>query len=244
MVKKSMILVAAVLMALGLKAQSVQETIVMVGTLTVPAYTVSFDKDAKLVQDAMNQRLKDLKLKTKKSEGYVAALEQVCTEISTAPLSLYTKVEEEGKKKERMAVLTVCAISNDLTIDQAALRSSVRQFAESMVGYIQRYEAAQQLAIEQENLKKAEKAASAATSAVNDLEKDITSGKKKISDKKSEIEKLKGKIKDLENDIKDLEKEIEKNNDKKSDAEKKAAEAEQTVKTQQAEVDRWQQMAN
>lgn len=243
MMKKGIIFVAAALVALSLDAQSVQETTVNIGILTAPAYTVTLEKDAKVVQDAMNQRLKDMKLKTKKAEGYIAALEQVCPEISTAPLSLYTKVEEQGKKKDKVAVVTVCAISNDLTIDQNALRNSVRQFTESMVQYMNRYEAMQKMEAEQENLKKAEKAAAAAASTVSGLEKDIASAQKKIEDKKAEIEKLKGKISDLQGDIKSLESEIEKNTGKKSDAEKKSAEAQQNVKAVEQEVERWRQQA-
>ena len=241
MVKRGILLITATLMALGISAQNVQETTVNIGPLTAPAYTVSFEKDAKMVQDAINQRLKDMKLKTKKSDGYIAALEQTCSEISAAPLSLYTKVEEQGKKKDRVTVLTICAISSDLTIDQIALRNNVRQFTESMIPYMNRFEAQQKMEAEQDNLKRAEKAASAAASVVTGLEKDINSAQKKISDKKAEIEKLKGKIKDLENDIKDLEKEIEKNSDKKSEAEQRSAEAQQNVKDIEKEVDRYQQ---
>lgn len=243
MMKKGLFFVAAALMALCVNAQGVQETTVNIGILTAPAYTVNLDKDAKVVQDAMNQRLKDMKLKTKKAEGYIAALEQVCPEISTSPINLYTKVEEQGKKKDKVTVVTVCAISNDLTIDQAALRASVRQFAESMVQYMNRYDAQKKMEAEQDNLKKAEKAAASAASVVTGLDKDIASAQKKIEDKKAEIEKLKGKIGDLQADIKSLESEIEKNTGKKADAEKKSAEAQQNVKAAEQEVERWRQQA-
>ncbi len=243
MIKKGLLVLAAALVALSVSAQNVQETTVNIGILTAPAYTVSLDKDVKVVQDAVNQRLKDMKLKTKKSEGYIAALDQVCPEITTTPVSLYTKVEEQGKKKDKVTVVTVCAISSDLTIDQTALRNSVRQFVESMVPYMNRYDAMQKMEAEQENLKKAEKAAASAASVVTGLEKDIASAQKKIEDKKSEIEKLKGKISDLQNDIKSLESEIEKNKGKKSDAQQKSSEAQQNVKAAEQEVERWRQLA-
>ena len=64
MTRKSMLLVlCATLLGINAMAQTVQEATVQVGTLTVPAYTLSVEKDVKLVQNALNQRFKDAKLK-------------------------------------------------------------------------------------------------------------------------------------------------------------------------------------
>ena len=156
MIKKVIVLALAAFIGTSLMAQTVQETTTMVGEKTVTAYTVSLQKDVKMVQEAMNQRLKDAKLKTKKSEGFIAALDQVFTDISQNSLSLYTKVEEQGKRKDKVTVVTVCAISNDLTISQSAINGNVRNFVQNFVQYINKYEAGQQMEAEQANLKKAE----------------------------------------------------------------------------------------
>ncbi len=65
MIKRSIALAMLVLFGINVMAQGVQEATVNVGALTVPAYTLNTDKDVKLVQEAMKQRLKDAKLKTK-----------------------------------------------------------------------------------------------------------------------------------------------------------------------------------
>ena len=243
MIKKLIALAFAAFVGTSLMAQSVQETTVMVGEKTVTAYTVSLQKNADMVQDAMNQRLKDAKLKTKKSEGYIAALDQMYAEISNATMSLYTKVEEQGKRKDKVAVVTVCAISNDLTISQSVINNNVRNFVEGFVQYVSKYEASQQMEAEQANLKKAEKAAGKAAAAVTDLENDIAKAQKKIEDRRKDIEKYQQKIAECEKEIADLEKSIEKNTGKKAEAEKKAEEANQNVKAAEGEVEKYRQMS-
>ena len=224
-------------------AQSVQEATVNVGALTVPAYTMTLDKDAKMVQEAMKQRLKDMKLKTKTVEGYLAAPDVVIPEISTGTVSLYTKVEEQGKKKNKVTVVTVCAVSNDLTIDQSTMRGNVRSWLSDFAPYITKYEAGQNMEAEQANLKKAEKQADKAAAEVTGLEKDIASAEKKIADKREEIKKYEQKIKDCEKEIADLEKSIGKYHDKKSAAEKKVDEANQNVRAVEGEVEKYRQMS-
>lgn len=243
MIKKVIVLALAAFIGTSLMAQTVQETTTMVGEKTVTAYTVSLQKDVKMVQEAMNQRLKDAKLKTKKSEGFIAALDQVFTDISQNSLSLYTKVEEQGKRKDKVAVVTVCAISNDLTISQNAINSNVRNFVQNFVQYINKYEASQQMEAEQANLKKAEKAAGKAAAAVTDLENDITKAQKKIEDRRKDIEKYQQKIADCEKEIADLQKSIKKNTGKKAEAERKAEEANQNVKAVEGEVEKYRQLS-
>ena len=243
MIKKLIALAFAAFVGTSLMAQSVQETTVMVGEKTVTAYTVSLQKDVDIVADAMNQRLKDAKLKIKKSEGYVAALDQVFAEISQTSMSLYTKVEEQGKRKNKETVVTVCAISNDLTISQSVINNNVRNFVEGFVQYVSKYEASQQMEAEQANLKKAEKAAGKAAAAVTDLENDIAKAQKKIEDRRKDIEKYQQKIAECEKEIAELEKSIEKSTGKKSEAEKKSAEAQQNVKAAEGEVEKYRRMS-
>lgn len=243
MIKKVFALAMVALFGANVMAQGVQEATVNVGALTVPAYTLSVNKDVKMVQEAMKQRLKDAKLKTKSVEGYVACQDVIIPEISTGTITLYTKVEEQGKKKNKTTVVTVCAVSNDLTIDQMNMRNNVRNWLNDFVPYISKFEAGQNMEAEQANLKKAEKQADKAAAEVTGLEKDIASAEKKIADKREEIKKYEQKIKDCQKEIADLEKSIGKYNDKKATAEKKVDEAQQNVKAVEGEVEKYRQMS-
>ena len=74
---KKLLLLPAMLMAFSMvMAQNIETKSVQVGTVTAPGFSVTIQKKADLVQDAMNKRLKDADLKTKKSEGFIAVLDQ------------------------------------------------------------------------------------------------------------------------------------------------------------------------
>ncbi|MCR4659570.1 MAG: hypothetical protein K5650_04660 [Bacteroidales bacterium] len=243
MFKKVLILSAAMVLAFGLKAQTIMETTCKVGDFIAPALVMSIEKDVKLTQDAMRQRLKDTKLKVKNVDGYVAILDQKFEQIAPTPVNFYTKVEEMGQRKDRTTMVTVCAMTNDLTIDQQTVQANVRLFLQDFAGYVVRYEAQQNMEAQQDNLKKAQKASDAAVSALSSLEKDIASDQQKIADKQKDIEKYKAKIAECEQDIKNLQAGIEKKQGKKDDAQKKVDATGQTVRETEGEVERYRQQA-
>ena len=168
---KKLLLLPAMLMAFTMvMAQNIEAKSVQVGTVTAPGFSVTIQKKTDLVQDAMNKRLKDAGLKTKKSEGFIAALDQLFAEIATDPINLYTKVEKDSKNS---ATVTVCVIPTDLTADRETMQANVRRFVEGLVQYVNKYEAQNNMEAEQGNLKKAQKSQSKAVAAVEKLDKNI-----------------------------------------------------------------------
>ena len=238
---KKLLLLPAMLMAFSaLMAQNIEQKSVQVGTVTAPGYSVTIQKKADLVQDAMNKRLKDADLKTKKSEGFIAVLDQLFAEISTDPINLYTKVEKESKSS---ATVTVCVIPTDLTADRETMQANVRRFVEGFVQYVTKFEAQNNMEAEQSNLKKAEKSQAKAVAAVEKLDKNIQKNKEKIADKKKDIEKYNQKIKECQEDIKKLEAEIVKDQEKKGAAQKDVEKANDNVRSVQGEVEKYRQQA-
>ena len=244
MMKKVFSITAAVLMSLSLSAQVViEETAVKIGPITTPAYTATLNKDASLTQDAMKKRLKDAKLKTKSTEGYIASLEQVFSEISEVPVNFYTKVEQQGRRDSKTVTITVAAIPSNLTVDQAAMNANVRLFLENFITYVDKFEALKNMDEKLVELKKAEKLKANAISDLGDLEKSIANDQQKIASKQKDIESLRQKISDYEKDIEKLESNIKRNNGKKSDAQDKINEADKNVKAIEAEVERFRELA-
>ena len=237
--KKVFSLALAVLMTLGLAAQSVNESVAAIGDLSVPACNISLQKDVKVIKAAMDQYLKENGLKVKSQQGYQAALNQVIPTISQGEISLYTKVEKQKKN----ALVTVAVIGNDLTIDQSDLRDNAKSWLNGFVQYIARYEASQSMNAEQKNLDKANKEAAKASKNLAAIEKAIANDQKKIESKKADNAKLKEKIQKNEQEIKNLQADIEKQNKKKADAQDKVKAANQNVNEVQGEVDRYRQMA-
>jgi len=245
MIKKVFTFAIAALMTLGLAAQAVTESTTQIGGLTVPAATVTIQKDPDMVQNAMIQYLKDAKLKPQKDEqGYYMCANAFIEEIAISDINFYTLVNAQGKKKNREAVVTVAALSSNIAMnDPATMRAGAMRWLSGFTSYVDRYEAQMNMQAEQGNLKKAEKQAEKAAKAVAAIDKKVAKKQQKIADKEKEIKKYQQKIKDCEKDIKQLQSDIEKTTGKRAEAEKKVDEANQNVNNVQGEVDRYRQMA-
>ena len=233
MMKKLLLLPVALMAFATAMGQDVKSESIKVGTVTTPGFTILIEKSANLVSDALEQRLKDANLKTKKSEGFVAALDQLFAEIAPEPINFYTKVEKDSKNS---CLVTVCVIPTDLTADREVMQGNLRAFLQNLVQYVNRFEAKNNMEAEQDNLKKAQKKQASAVGAVEKLDK-------KIANKRKDIEKYKEKIKECEEDIKKLEADITKDQDKKSDAQKTVEQANENVKNAEGEVEKYRQLA-
>ena len=221
---KKLILLPALLLAFGSAfAQKVESKNVQIGSITPQGFTVTIEKNVDLVKDAMEQRLDDAKLKTKKSEGFVVAFGQRFSEIDPEPINFYTKVEKAGKNKTQV---TVCAIPTDLSADQKELQNNLHNFLSNFVQYVNKFEARNNMEVEQGNLKKAQKKHASAVSVV---EKDI--------------EKYKQKIIECQEDIKKLEANITKSQEKKKDAQKDVEDANDNVRNVQGEVEKYRTLS-
>lgn len=248
--KKIFMFVMAAAMFAGLSAQNVQETNAQYEDFTIPAFTVTLSQEKDIVTDALQQRLKEAGLKTSKNSGHITAENQTFTEIYAQPIDFYAKVEEQGRKSDRVTIVTFFAKSPNLTISQNELNVNVRRFAETFPSYVERFEASKKAGAESKNLDKAKKAQSKAASALASLEKDIASDQSKITKKQNEIAKkeaeiakLQQKIEDLRKDIEKLNSNIEKNNNKKDEAQEKLERANQEVQAIEGELNRYRQQA-
>ena len=100
--KKVFTFAVAALMTLGLAAQSVTESTLQVGGLTVPAATVSLQKDPKMVQDAMIQYLKENKLKPQKDDqGYYVCTNAFIEDIAINDINFYYQPKNLSFSTER-----------------------------------------------------------------------------------------------------------------------------------------------
>ena len=240
MKKLSMLALAFVMMA-GLKAQTVQETTIQYGDFTVPAFTLTVTQEQDIVVEALNQRLKESSVKSTKTSGYIAVLNQTFDAIYAQPVDFYAKVEEQGKKKDRVTVVTFFAKSPNLTISQNELNNNVRTFAENFQRYVTKFEAQMKVGAEQKNLEKAQKNQAKAAAAVAKIGKSINSDMEKIEKKKADIAKYQQKIDDCNKEIEKLQANIEKSKSKMDSAQQKANEADEAVRSSESDLNRYQQ---
>ena len=238
--KRLFLFAIAALMAVTLNAQDIKEGTASIGNLKAPAYTLTLQKDKKFVQKCFEQRLKDSKIKTKKSEGYDACLGVVFPEVSHSPINIYTKVDGKGDS----STVTVCAMSSDLSVNQQTINTNLVAFLTSFTRYVDKCEAAEQLVIAQEGLKKAQKEQKSATSELARMEKATKKSTQKIDELQKNIEKYRTSITEAEKEIEKLNFDIEKaTNGKLPETQKRVEEANRAVKDAEANVERLQKLA-
>ena len=238
--KKLFVLAIAALMAVNLNAQEVTEGTVAIGSLKAPAYTLTLQKDKKFVQNCFEKRLKEAKLKTKKSEGFDACLGAVVPEIAATPINLYTKVDGRGNS----STVTICAMSSDLSANQQTINTNVVKYLNNFTRYVEKCEAAEQLAIAQEALKKAQKEQKTASSELAKMEKATKKSNQKIDDLQKNIEKYRNSIAEAEKEIEKCRYDIEKTTKGKlPETQKRVEEANKAVKDAEATVEKYQKLA-
>lgn len=238
--KHTVTITLALLAALFVKAQDITEIPLTINDMPVPAACkLSLEKDESLVKDALKQRLSDLK--TKKDNGYTVAYDQTVRELASSPITIYTKVEEQGRRKNRTTEVTLAATSTDANVI-ASLQANIKSWLADFVKYVDRYEAQQQLAKEEEILKKKEKIHKSAVSDVAAIEKTINSKSEKIESKKKDIEKYNSKIADAENDIKELQSDIEKQGKKLEESKKALEEAQKDLDEAKSTVEKYRKL--
>ena len=240
MSKKLLLFSAALVLFAGVKSQNVEATTAQLGSIAAPAFSIKIEKNEHLVQNALNQRLKEADMKTQKIEGFTACLDQLFADIATIPINLYTKVERDGKNK---CIVTVCAFPTDLSVNKESIQTNTQTFLEGFVSYVNRFEARGQLEEAQSNLKKAQKKLEAAESAVAKIEKNIKEDQEDIAEKTKEIEKYNEKIRNCQADIKKLEEKIAKRQEEKTKASQEVDKASENVSNVLKEVERYQKLA-
>ena len=238
--KRLFVLAIAALMVASLNAQEVKETTVAIGSLNAPAYTLTLQTDKKVVQDALEQRLKDAKLKTKKSEGFQASLGAVFQEIAPTPINFYYKIDGNSKS----TTMTVCAMSTDLSANQQTINSNVVNFLNNFTQYLTKREAAKQLVVAQDALKKAQKEQKNAASDLAKIEKSTEKTRKKIEELDKNIKKWQDNIAEAEKNVRKYNAEIEKSTGSKlTDAQKRVQQADKAVNEAESNVEKWRQLA-
>lgn len=226
-----------------LSAQSIQDTVAKVGVVSTQAYSMTIDRDADLVEGAVKKRLKDVGLKVKNTDGYVASLEQVFADLSGEMVNFYVKVEEKGRRNNKYSVVTAFAMHSNLNTDPEALHQNVKAFLIDFVGYIDKYQSYLKMVDKQDELSKAERVWNQAVSDKTSIEKAIASDKQKIESKQEDIESLRRKIAECEKSINEYRVNIENNSRKLSEADKNVYDAEAKARAIEAEVEKFRQLS-
>ena len=237
MIKKTFFFTVAFLVVATISAQTIQETTLKIGVQNVPGFVAQVPQDIKTVQEAVKQKLKASKVRTTTSQGYTAVLGQTIPEIADVPLNMYLKVEEQGKRDNKVTTITICAMTMNIADIVTGLHGKINSYLEDIVNQCNRIEASAMLSNEQKNLKKAQDSHEDATDKLEKLRKSTLKNQERLTANQNEISKLKARIKDLEDENADLQKAIDKAIEAEPQLQQNIDDAAKAVQQSQEKVD-------
>ncbi|MBQ9473945.1 MAG: hypothetical protein IJU81_06010 [Bacteroidales bacterium] len=255
--KRFATLAVALFFAFALSAQTIQDVKAIYSGMEMPACRISLQSDKATVSDVLAQRLNEAMLQTTSSEGYTVAFNQSFAAIYDMPVDFFAKVEEQGKKSNKVVVLTVFARCGDHNANQEVINANVRSFVGSFPDYVARYEAKQNMAKEQQNLAKAQKQQAKAAAAAASVDKDIAKQQakidkqdqaiakqqEKIEKQQAKLSQMKDKAEQMQRKREQLANSLDKTQARKTEADEKLRSADEKVRASEAEVDNFRRQA-
>ncbi|MDR0829297.1 MAG: hypothetical protein LBN95_04185 [Prevotellaceae bacterium] len=192
-----------------LSAQKVDKVTFDFNKAQAVGYVISYtDRDVKLVSDAFQNRLEKIYgLKSgKKITGFAGYQNQVLAPIGSYPITVYFKVEEEGKKNAKITKLyfLVCDGAGNLYTPENApqtLEANVFQFLNDFQPFLVEYDYNLQLVAAQNLLAKQKKDLDGLNKDKVGLQKDKEKIEGKIRDKETEISNKETEIANQEKEV-------------------------------------------
>jgi len=166
---------------------NVRESTVSFGKTSQSAVVADYDLPASMVEDALKQHMEKAGLDKKKSEkGFMAYKGAAWKEISNDKADIYLKVDGKGNKST-ISVLYSKGYDNFISSStDAETVNAIKNFLTNFVTDLKKYQLMQDIAKQEDAVKKAEKVFSASVSDGKSLADDKAKIEKKIADNTNE----------------------------------------------------------
>lgn len=153
---------------------------------------------SKTIEAALDQRLKDDKIKTKSSKGFTLAEGAKLLAITPDLMDYYFKVESKDKEKAVLYVGISKGNTNFITGDtDGKIWDGGKAFLNQFVTYVYQYKLGLDISAQEKVVKDAEKALEKAVKEGEDLTKKLEDNKKDQENKKADLEKQNALLSDL-----------------------------------------------
>lgn len=213
--KRICMLVAGIMMACTVMAQTAQETTVEFNKKNVQGVCITFSNFSQdVVRDALTNRMeKDGGLKGSNVKGWRAYLAQKFLELGDKNFDIYTNVVTMGKKKDiQVVVYMLVSTGNENFVTSANEREVIdnaKNFLNNFASYVRVHDINVKIANQNEVIAKLKKEHESLNgdkekmqNQIKDLEKKIASKQDEISNKEKEIQKAEEALKEIEKSLK------------------------------------------
>ncbi len=147
-----------------------------------PSVAGDFSFPEKTVAKAIDDKMEKLGYKGKESKGFIVYKGVSLSELGSQPLDMYFKVDG---KRENTTVNLMLSKGNEIFVtelDDASIVNNAKSFMDSLAPSIEAYDLEQQIANQENDLKKAEKKYQKLVNDAEDLQKNKTKIESKIEE--------------------------------------------------------------
>ncbi len=188
MKKISVTLFILVAIATFAGAQTVRETRLSVLDSGRMGFSIEFNFEQKVLQDAWNKKCEELKIKSKPSKGLDVFTAVLVPDIHFESIDMYVKIDKLDKTRSEIAITVSKGNTNFITNEDGKMVENMNRFLDKFILYADQYKLGLDIADQEDQIKNTQKA----------YDKLIDEGKKL----QEQMDKNKG---DQENKVKELE---------------------------------------
>lgn len=199
-------IISTLLIAFGftaaMNAQTVREARLNVLDVDRMAYSVEFNLELKVVQDAWNKKCDELKINDKPQKGLDVYTAVLVPDIHFESIDIYIKIDKLDKTRSTYSITVSKGNTNFMSTEEGKLVASVKTFVEKFITYAEQYKLGLDIAEQEKEIVDTQKAYDKLIEDGKDLQKKIDENKLSQENKVKELEALNKGLEELKLKVK------------------------------------------
>lgn len=185
-----------------INSQTVRESRMSVLESDRMGYSIEFNFDQKILQDAWNKKCDELKIKSKPSKGLDLFTAVLVPDIHYENLDIYVKIDRLDKTRSSFYITVSKGTTNFITNEDSKMVQSMNHFLDKFITYAEQYKLGLDIKNQEDQIKSTQKAYDKLIDEGKKLQEQIDKNKVDQENKVKELEALNKALADLKLKIK------------------------------------------
>ncbi len=190
MKKISVTLFILVAIATFAGAQTVRETRLSVLDSDRMGFSIEFNFEQKVLQDAWNKKCEELKIKSKPSKGLDVFTAVLVPDIHFESIDMYVKIDKLDKTRSEIAITVSKGNTNFITNEDGKMIENMNRFLDKFILYADQYKLGLDIADQEDQIKNTQKAYDKLIDEGKKLQEQMDKNKVDQENKVKELEAL------------------------------------------------------
>lgn len=171
-------------------AQTVRETRLSVLDSDRMGFSIEFNFEQKVLQDAWNKKCEELKIKSKPSKGLDVFTAVLVPDIHFESIDMYVKIDKLDKTRSEIAITVSKGNTNFITNEDGKMVENMNRFLDKFILYADQYKLGLDIADQEDQIKNTQKAYDKLIDEGKKLQEQMDKNKVDQENKVKELEAL------------------------------------------------------